>query len=148
MRPSIKGSEKDFVAREAADAKSALLASLDNLKTSAVESLDVRRWAERYPLRTAGVAVIAGFVAIVTGRRPSPAEPVNDEPPAISSKPAAPTEASTAGETSTRSAITALIITALVDVLKTAAQNFFMNAIRPPQEAASVDADQQGERQN
>lgn len=143
---SDKASEKDFVAREAADAKSALLASIHNLKTSAANSLDVRRWAERYPLRTAGAAMIAGFVAaaLITGRRPRSVEPRKEEPTSGSPKADEPTEASMTEESSTRSAIIALIITALVDVLKAAAQNFLMNAFRPPQKASPAES-QQGE---
>src|SRR5215831_30571 len=58
-----KPSEKDLVAQEAADAKSALLDSVAKLKTSAANSLDIRQWAQRYPLCTAGAAALAGFVA-------------------------------------------------------------------------------------
>ena len=73
------------MAKEAADAKSALLESVANLKTSAANSLDIRQWARRYPLRTAGAAVLAGFVAAALLKKGgSPAAKTSNTEPADS----------------------------------------------------------------
>jgi hypothetical protein len=147
---SDKSSETDFVVKEAADAKSALLESVANLKTSAANSLDIRQWARRYPLRTAGAAVLAGFVAAAwIKRRPAP-QAKNDDAESVDAaanhEQFAPS-GQTANAASSRNALSALIITALLDVLKTAAQTFLMNAIRPPQDVAPApDAEDSGEQ--
>jgi hypothetical protein len=142
---SDRTSETEFVAQEAADAKSALLESVAKLKTSAANSLDIRQWARRYPLRTAGAAVLAGFVAAAwaKGRRASEAKSCDAEPvgPDANRSQAAASERAT-GESSSRNALSALIITALLDVLKTAAQTFLMNALRPTQDDSSPEADE------
>jgi hypothetical protein len=141
-------SETDYVAREAAEAKSALLASIDNLKTSAVNSLDVRRWAQRYPLRTAGAALLAGFAlaALARGPRPVVANNDDDSPPDEAAPVHEPQQATSASEPSSQNAFLALIITALMDVLKVAAQNFLMNAFRPQPDPAPTDVAQSNQR--
>ena len=151
-----KTSETDFVAKEAADAKSAPLESVANLKTSAANSLDIRQWARRYPLRTAGAAVLAGFVAAaVLKKGGSPAAKTGDTEPGTSgaNREQAPPVAGerAAGESSAAKRIVGVDYHRALDVLKTAAQTFLMNAIRPPQDAELSEAEEEdgtaGDRQ-
>jgi hypothetical protein len=137
-------SEKQYLTREAASAKSALLASVAKLRSSAAQSLDVRRLARCYPLPTVAAAALAGFAAAAIAKRHRErAQGSEDRRPTNSQS--EEEDASAGGnvdavaEPPARSAIAALIITALLDVVKTAAQTFLLNALHPQPSDASPD---------
>lgn len=52
-----------FLAQQAADAKTAVLRTVADIKATAQEAADVRWWTQQYPWYAVGAAAVLGFVA-------------------------------------------------------------------------------------
>jgi len=52
-----------FLTQQAADAKTAVLRTIADIKATAQEAADVRWWTQQYPWYAVGTAAVVGFVA-------------------------------------------------------------------------------------
>jgi hypothetical protein len=85
----------DYLTRQIADARLALESTLDDLTFDMAKAAEVRRWIERYPWATLGVAVVAGFTAahlFTSSRRRPDDEPTTKNTAAVENAHAAPLE--------------------------------------------------------
>lgn len=55
--------EAEFLARQAAEAKAAVTASIERLQESLRDSADITEWTRQYPWASVGVAAACGFLA-------------------------------------------------------------------------------------
>ncbi len=78
-----------FLRQQAADAKTAMLRTVADIKATAQEAADVRWWTQQYPWYAVGTAAVVGFVAATHLLAPADhhAQPV---PPAQSQTAARP----------------------------------------------------------
>lgn len=69
-RPESEGSEAEYLAREIAESRAALVHTAEELKESLCESVNLSQWIRRYPWAALGVASVTGFTvaAVVTPR--------------------------------------------------------------------------------
>jgi hypothetical protein len=77
-RPKRADSEADYLAREIADAKLALIHTTEELKGSLRSSFDLAQWIKQYPWAALGVASVAGF-AVATIVTPEPGQSIGDK---------------------------------------------------------------------
>jgi hypothetical protein len=63
--------EVDYLSREIADSKAALLRTSEELRDNLCTTADLSRWVRRYPWAALGVATVAGFslASVVTPQR-------------------------------------------------------------------------------
>src|SRR3954471_18982522 len=63
-------SESEFLAAQSADAKQAVLDSIDELKDSLAQAADYKVWTRQHPWAAVGIAAVAGFAAatVITPR--------------------------------------------------------------------------------
>jgi hypothetical protein len=88
MQTARNSSEKCFLADQAADARTAMMQTLQEMKETLAQAADVRTCARQHPWIATGSAAAAGFVAgaVVSSRRStsgerSPAETYACAPP-------------------------------------------------------------------
>ncbi len=133
-RDQKKFRETEFLAREVADAKAALVDTVVEIKSSAIESMDLRAWARQYPWAALGVAAVTGFAAAtMLSKKPPAADNQPDSSPAPN--PAAsppPPQAAGIYPTSATSGLKAMIIGALFGLAKLVIENLLVAAIRGP----------------
>jgi len=55
--------ESVFLRQQAADAKTAMLRTVADIKATAQEAADVRWWTQQYPWYAVGTAAVVGFIA-------------------------------------------------------------------------------------
>jgi hypothetical protein len=88
--PAAATSERRFLGDQIAQAKMAMLQTLDEIKETAIRSADVRSRARQHPWLVTGSALAAGFVASAaftharrraTGSMPAPAEATGEPVP-------------------------------------------------------------------
>ena len=134
--------ETQVLDRQVAEAKEAVLRTLDDVKANLGTAADVRLWTQRYPWLAVGVAAATGFAAasLVTPSRGQSLQDKIDELTLANkdnkeqSVPAETDRAANAAaaKASTRSAIATTIFGSLFEILRMAMTNFAMSAMRPP----------------
>ena len=134
--------ETQVLDRQVAEAKEAVLRTLDDVKANLGTAADLRLWTQRYPWLAVGVAAATGFAAasLVTPSRGQTLQDKVDELTAANkdnkekSVPAETDRAanSAAAKASTRSAIATTIFGSLFEILRMAVTNFAMTAMRSP----------------
>ena len=126
--------ETEFLAREVADAKAALLDAVAGLKSGAAESLDLRVWARQYPWAALGVAAVAGFAAATLLAKKPTEEVCRENSPESVSSAAPPPPPLPAGvyPASASSGMKAMIIGALFGLAKIVIENLLIAALRGP----------------
>jgi len=55
--------ERTFLTQQAADAKTAMRRTIEDIKGSAQEAANIRWWTQQYPWYAVGAAAVVGFVA-------------------------------------------------------------------------------------
>jgi len=141
--------ESQVLDRQVAEAKAAVLRTLDDVKANLGTAADVRLWTQRYPWFAIGVAAATGFAAasLVTPSREQSLQEKFDEltrgrqehAPASSTERVAENAAAAA---STRSAVMTTVFGSLFEILRMVVTNFATSAMRSP---AGVTAPQNGQ---
>jgi hypothetical protein len=78
QRPERADSEADYLAREVADAKLALIHTTAELKGSLRSGFDLAQWIKQYPWAALGVASVTGFT-VATIVTPGPGQSIGDK---------------------------------------------------------------------
>jgi hypothetical protein len=128
-------SEADYLAREAADAKAALVNSIADLRIGVLKSADLRAWVKHYPWAAIGTAAVTGFAA-ATAVTPARGQSLHDKLSTFhangnsrAAEPAtSPRESSATGGT----AVKDKLVSSLFDLAKTAVQTILLATLRPP----------------
>lgn len=123
--------ETEFLAREVADAKAALVGAMTGVRAGALESLDLRAWARQYPWAALGAAAVTGFAAAtIMAKKPTEAGCQEDAPQIASS--AAPPQAAGVYPSGASSGLKAMIIGVLFGMAKLVIENLLVTALRGP----------------
>ena len=75
---AANSTEREYLAHEAADAKTAMSRTLESLKASLAASADLRLWVSQHPWASIGIAVVGGFAA-ATAVTPKPGERLTEK---------------------------------------------------------------------
>jgi hypothetical protein len=140
-------SETEYLAREVAEAKTALKRSVADLKSNAKSSLDLSAWARAYPWPAIGAAAATGFAlaAMFASRGKAPNLPTNEVSDAAGSPATTATEGQAKPEP--RRSMFASLSPAIFDLAKLIIETVVMSAIRsaqaPPKPEERSHADSQ-----
>jgi len=117
-------SESEYLARESALTRAALVRTFDDLKKSLRMSADVRIWTRRHPWAALGVAAVAGFSAatVVTAKRTAKANTAGDTNG----------QKEHSGHDSSSTTLAATIFSALFDLAKVALETSIAAAAAQP----------------
>ena len=130
--------EADYLAREVADAKAALVHALHGLKGGMASSTDMRKWVEHYPWAALGAAAAAGFAA-AAAVTPAHGESLQEKASRLMPKHEEPKPSDGDGATSRAampsrmSAISDRLINSLFDIAKILVQTLIVTTLRGPE---------------
>jgi hypothetical protein len=135
LPPETECNESEYLAREIADAKAALIHAAADLKDGLSKSADLRPWIQHYPWIALGVATVAGFTA-ATAITPAsaPKDSIGDrlshlQPNGYGSAhhPISPTPPS---PPPVRAGVTSSLLGSLFDVAKVFVESLIIGALR------------------
>ncbi|HEY3242426.1 MAG TPA: hypothetical protein VGM03_03660 [Phycisphaerae bacterium] len=131
-----KRSERDFLADQAADAKTAMIHTLGDVQDTLERVADLRSWAKQHPWLFTGSAIAVGFA---TGALLTPAPPrMSDATPANSEAESQPgCQARDAPQTK-KSFLLAAAGTLLAGILQTVVQRSIAAAVVPDKSQSAI----------
>jgi hypothetical protein len=138
-RPERHDAEAEYLAREIADSKSALIRTTEELKENLCATADLTKWVKQYPWAALGVATVTGFTvaAVVT---PQPGQTFSDklssllgkQPPDDDSVPGEAASAARSSKASSGARMSQSLLESLFSLARILLESFIVAAVRGP----------------